>query len=162
MLKELYADEAHVHILQDDALALSPDQILNSTGGIAPYFVVSNLPYYITSPLLRHFLEAEPAPERMVVTIQLDVAQRIIAKPPQMSILAVAVQAYAQPVIVRRTAARSLHPTAQSALSCAPTRPSTRLPWYHQNNVSIFLRLYERVLVRNAKRFVTACHPASI
>ncbi len=79
MLMELYADEAHVHILQGDALALSPAQLLNSTGGLAPYFVVGNLPYYITSPLLRHFLEADPAPERMVTTIQLDVAQRIVA-----------------------------------------------------------------------------------
>ena len=110
LLADLYADEAHVHIVQGDVLTLSPDQLLNSTGGIAPYFVIANLPYYITSPLLRHFLEAEPAPERMVVTIQLDVAQRIIAKPPQMSILAVAVQAYAQPEIVRRLPPGAFYP----------------------------------------------------
>ena len=102
MLTDLYTGAAHVHIVPGDALTLSPDQLLDSTGGIAPYFVIANLPYYITSPLLRHFLEADPAPERMVVTVQLDVAQRIVAKPPQMSILAVAVQAYAQPRIVRR------------------------------------------------------------
>ncbi len=102
MLTNLYADTEHVHIVHGDALILPPDQLLDSTGGLAPYFVVANLPYYITSPLLRHFLEADPAPDRMVVTVQLDVAQRIVAKPPQMSILAVAVQAYAQPQIVRR------------------------------------------------------------
>jgi len=102
MLAQLYADAPHVHILQGDALTLTPDQILSSTGGMAPYFVIGNLPYYITSALLRHFLEADPPPERMVVTIQQDVAHRIIAKPPQMSILAVAVQAYTQPKIVRQ------------------------------------------------------------
>ena len=102
MLNDLYADAGHVHIVPGDALTLSPGQLLSSTGGLAPYFVVANLPYYIASPLLRHFLEADPAPERMVVTVQLDVAQRIVARPPQMSILAVAVQAYARPQIVRR------------------------------------------------------------
>jgi 16S rRNA (adenine1518-N6/adenine1519-N6)-dimethyltransferase len=102
MLEQLYADTSHVHILQGDALTLTPNKILSSTGGVAPYFVVGNLPYYITSALLRHFLEADPAPERMVVTIQLDVAKRIIAKPPQMSILAIAIQAYAKPKIVRQ------------------------------------------------------------
>ena len=102
MLAQLYIDTPHVHILQGDALTLTPYQLLNSTGGVAPYFVVGNLPYYITSALLRHYLEADPAPERMIVTLQLDVAQRIVAQPPQMSILAVAIQAYARPKIVRQ------------------------------------------------------------
>lgn len=104
MLAELYSDWPDVHIVQGNALEVSPGQLLEECGGVSPYFVVANIPYYITSPLLRHFLEAEPAPERMVLTIQLDVARRIVAQPPQMNLLAVSVQAYAHPRIVRRLA----------------------------------------------------------
>ena len=102
LLAELYEDWPHVHVIQGDALAISPKQALAQSGGVAPYYVLGNIPYYITSPLLRHFLEAEPRPERMVFTIQLDVAKRIAAHPPRMSLLAVSVQVYARPTIVRK------------------------------------------------------------
>jgi len=102
MLRDLYAGWEHVHIVHGDALKLSPRELLEKTGGLAPYFVLGNIPYYITSPLLRHYLEAEPRPRRLVFTLQLDVARRIVARPPQMSLLAVSVQVYAEPRIVRK------------------------------------------------------------
>jgi len=102
MLTALYEDWPQVHIIHGDALKLAPAEVLKQTGGIESYFVLGNIPYYITSPLLRHFLEADPPPERMVFTLQLEVARRIVARPPQMSLLAVSVQAYARPTIVRK------------------------------------------------------------
>ena len=102
LLTELYEAWPQVYILHADALKLSPRQALEQTGGVAPYYALGNIPYYITSPLLRHFLEAELPPQRMLFTIQLDVARRIVAQPPQMSLLAVSVQAYARPQIVRK------------------------------------------------------------
>jgi 16S rRNA (adenine1518-N6/adenine1519-N6)-dimethyltransferase len=102
MLAELYENWPQVHIIHADALKISPADALEQTGRLAPYFVLGNIPYYITSPLLRHFLEATPRPERVVSTIQLDVARRIVARPPQMSLLAVSVQTYARPRIVRK------------------------------------------------------------
>ncbi len=101
LLADLYQTWPQVQIVQGDALTFSPAQALGLQEGVAPYYVLGNIPYYITSPLLRHFLEAEPPPQRIVVTIQRDVAQRIVARPPQMSLLAVAVQLYARPRIVR-------------------------------------------------------------
>lgn len=102
MLAGHFRDWPGFYLLHADALAIKPEQALNETGGPAPYFLVANLPYYITSPLLRHFLEAGQPPARSVLTVQLDVAQRIIARPPEMSLLAVAVQVYARPSLVRR------------------------------------------------------------
>ena len=110
MLADVYADWPHVHIIHGDALALSPHELLTQTGGSAPYVVVGNIPYYITSPLLRHFLEAEPQPTRLVFTLQLDVARRIVARPPHMSLLAVSVQVYAIPTIVRKLAPGAFTP----------------------------------------------------
>jgi len=64
------------------------------------YKLVANLPYNITSFILRNFLEQKPRPKEMTLLVQKEVAERVIAKPGQMSLLAVAVQFYARPRIV--------------------------------------------------------------
>jgi 16S rRNA (adenine1518-N6/adenine1519-N6)-dimethyltransferase len=64
------------------------------------YKLVSNLPYYITSPTIRKFLETENKPEEIVVLVQREVAERIAAKPSRMSILAVSVQFYGDPQVI--------------------------------------------------------------
>jgi len=64
------------------------------------YKVVANIPYYITSKLLRTFLEAKNSPISMTLLVQKEVAQRIIAKPGKMSVLAFSVQYYAKTEIV--------------------------------------------------------------
>lgn len=70
------------------------------TSKLENYKLVSNLPYYITSPVIRKFLEAENRPEEMVLLVQREVAERIAAKPSRMSILAVSVQFYSDPQII--------------------------------------------------------------
>lgn len=79
----------------------------------SPFKVVANLPYYITSAVMRHLLEATPRPERIVVTVQKEVAQRMVAGPGQMSLLAVSVQFYGQPKIVQRIPAGAFYPPPQ-------------------------------------------------
>jgi len=61
------------------------------------YKVVANIPYYLTSNLLRVLAESANPPSLMVLLVQKEVAQRITAKPGQMSVLAVSVQLYYQP-----------------------------------------------------------------
>jgi 16S rRNA (adenine1518-N6/adenine1519-N6)-dimethyltransferase len=77
-----------------------------------PYKVVANLPYYITSAVLRHFLEARAKPSLMVVTVQREVAQRIVAGPGQMSLLAVSVQFYGRPRIVAKAPPGAFYPSS--------------------------------------------------
>jgi 16S rRNA (adenine1518-N6/adenine1519-N6)-dimethyltransferase len=74
------------------------------------YKVVANLPYYITSAVLRHLLEQADRPALAVVMVQKEVAERICAEPGQMSLLAVSVQSYAHPQIVHRTPASAFYP----------------------------------------------------
>lgn len=74
------------------------------------YKVVANLPYYITSAVIRHLLEATPRPERVVVTVQKEVAQRMVARPGQMSLLAVSVQFYGQPTLAHHIPAGAFYP----------------------------------------------------
>lgn len=94
ILEKTLADFKNVKIIQGDALTL------NHQLGLKKYKLVANLPYYITAPVLRKFLETKNQPESLTVIVQKEVAHRICAKPPKMSILAVAIQVYASPKIV--------------------------------------------------------------
>jgi len=68
------------------------------------------LPFYLTAPVIRKFLEAENPPKEMIFMVQKEVGQRICAKPPKMSILAVSVQIYAKPEIVSYISKNSFWP----------------------------------------------------
>jgi len=86
----------NVEIVYGDILKI-PSYQLPTTN----YKLIANLPYYIVSPVIRKFLEfAEVGPRQMILMVQKEVAQRICAKPPDMSILAVSVQFYAKPEIL--------------------------------------------------------------
>ncbi len=105
ILREQLAGLPNVQIVHGDILQLA-DFGFPHRG----YKVVANLPYYITSAVLRHFLEREPRPRLMVVTVQREVAERIVARPGGMSLLAVSVQFYGQPRIVARIPAGAFYP----------------------------------------------------
>jgi len=64
------------------------------------YKVIGNIPYYLTSYLFRLLLELDKKPGTIVLMLQKEVAQRIIAQPPQMSLLSISVQFYAKPEII--------------------------------------------------------------
>ncbi|MBU2539727.1 ribosomal RNA small subunit methyltransferase A [Patescibacteria group bacterium] len=74
------------------------------------YKVISNIPYYITSPIVRKFLELKKPPSSMVLMVQKEVAQRICNNPPKMSILSVSVQFYAKPKIIDYVSKESFWP----------------------------------------------------
>jgi len=107
------ADLPNVEIIHGDVLELNPADLVRQHRTDLQYKVVANLPYYITSAILRHLLTAEVRPKLMVVTVQLEVAQRITAQPGDMSLLAVSVQFYGRPRIVARIKAGSFYPSPQ-------------------------------------------------
>ncbi|MFM8323185.1 MAG: ribosomal RNA small subunit methyltransferase A, partial [Chloroflexota bacterium] len=76
----------------------------------APYRVAANIPYYITSALIRRLLETHPAPQRVVLTVQREVAERICAAPGDMSLLALSVQVFGRPQIAGRIPAGAFYP----------------------------------------------------
>lgn len=78
------------------------------------YKIVANLPYNITSAFLRKFLsQAKQKPDLMVLLLQREVAERICAKPGQMSLLAVSVQAYATAEIIDLVPAKAFFPAPE-------------------------------------------------
>ncbi|MEM7029886.1 MAG: 16S rRNA (adenine(1518)-N(6)/adenine(1519)-N(6))-dimethyltransferase RsmA [Chloroflexota bacterium] len=83
---------------QADILSVDPGSLCAPEENQS-YQVVANLPYYITSPIIQHLLEAQHPPRKIIITVQKEVAQRIVAKPGAMSVLAVAVQLYGHPTL---------------------------------------------------------------
>lgn len=115
----------------DDILNVNLPELL----GDQPYVVVANVPYYITSAIIRLLLELPHAPRRLVLTMQLEVAERLIAKPGDMTLLSVSAQFYAKPKIVTRfnKAVFYPRPDVDSAVArlerCTTARPSMcRMP----------------------------------
>lgn len=115
-LRSMLAARSNVTLVAGDILQLDPAQLLTdylTTGPpdhLATYKVVANIPYYITSAVIRHLLEADIKPQSIVLTVQLEVAQRIIAEPDDMNLLAVSVQFYGVPRIVQRIPAGAFYP----------------------------------------------------
>lgn len=93
ILREQLAPYPNIKLHWQDILELD----LGKLFGDQPFKVVANLPYYITSAILRKLLEGQPKPTTLTVMMQKQVAERLVAKPNDMSILAVSVQFYGDP-----------------------------------------------------------------
>jgi len=117
-LEQTLASFDNVSIINEDILQIDPAALLQEQKAKFPlaisspfsYKVVANLPYYITSPVLRHFLEASVKPQIMVVMVQKEVAEAIVAEPGQMSVLSISVQFYGEPRIISYVPAQCFYP----------------------------------------------------
>jgi len=102
--KELENNEIkNIEVINQDILN-TKHKVLN-----AKYKLIANLPYYITAPVIRMFLENN-SPELMVLMVQKEVGQRICANPPQMSKIAVFTQFYGKPEIVSNVSKECFYP----------------------------------------------------
>ncbi len=112
-------------LVEGDALNFTPTELEPE-----PYKLVANIPYYITSAILRHFLESEHRPQRVVLMVQKEVAQRIIAKPPEMSLLAVSVQYFGRARIHAIVPAGAFYPAPKvdSAILVIETFTPAEMP----------------------------------
>jgi 16S rRNA (adenine1518-N6/adenine1519-N6)-dimethyltransferase len=105
-LKAVIASFQNIRVIHGDILKLSPAELIDQPD----YLVVANIPYYITSAVIRHLLESASKPRRVVLTIQKEVAQRICATPGDLSLLALSVQVYGKPEIASYIPANAFHP----------------------------------------------------
>jgi 16S rRNA (adenine1518-N6/adenine1519-N6)-dimethyltransferase len=106
ILKKVLAEARNVQIINDDILTLNLFTLIEEPD----YLVVANIPYNITSLLIRHLLESHSPPRRLVLTLQKEVAHRICAIPGDMSLLALSVQVYGCPEIIAHIPAAAFYP----------------------------------------------------
>jgi|SRR3989344_279617 len=95
ILRENLKEYNNIETLEGDILKFNDYSLLTKN-----YKLIANIPYYLTSPLIRKFLESENKPEEIILMIQKEVAQRICSKPGDMSLLSVSVQFYAEAKII--------------------------------------------------------------
>jgi 16S rRNA (adenine1518-N6/adenine1519-N6)-dimethyltransferase len=117
---------SNIRLIHGDILQLDPGELMQGKD----YLVVANIPYNITSALVRHLLECTHPPRRIVLTIQKEVAERICALPGKLSILALSVQVYGKPRLHAIIPAQSFYPAPKvdSAILSVDIYPEPIMP----------------------------------
>lgn len=135
LLRTHLSDSSHLHIVTADIREVPPQKLLtdhrvNSCERYGQYKVVGNLPYYVASPIIRHFLESDCKPAKMVVMVQKEVAENMVAQPGRMGLLSLAVQVYGSPRIVTRVLASKFRPkpNVDSAVVAIDVYPEPLVP----------------------------------
>lgn len=144
-LQDHFSGRARIH--QGDILQVDLEQILSGTR----YIVVANLPYSIATAAIQRMFEADHPPDRMVVMVQREVAERMAARPPEMSILSVAVQFYARVKIQFRIGSGAFipKPRVESAVVRLDRHPQPLLAREHHTR---FFRLVKAGFSQRRKR----------
>ena len=137
-LEEVISPYSNIQVIHADVLDINPDEFIEQQD----YLVVANIPYYITSAVIRHLLESNPKPRRIVLTIQKEVAERICAGPGDMSLLALSVQVYGQPHIATRISAGAFYPAPKvdSSVLVVNIYPSPVIPIEELDNFFQFIK----------------------
>lgn len=135
-LAEALTPFSNVQIVPGDILELDPSTLVNQEN----YVVVANIPYYITSAIIRHLLEADLKPSRVILTIQKEVAQRIVARDGKMSLLSLSVFVFGEPEIAGIIPAGSFFPApdVDSAVLRIRLHPEPLIP---SNRLDQFFKL---------------------
>jgi 16S rRNA (adenine1518-N6/adenine1519-N6)-dimethyltransferase len=123
VLQDRFGSHANFTLHHEDILQADVSALLGGAGEPLRYKCVANIPYYITSAVMRHLLESEPQPDLIVLLVQREVAQRITAKPGDLSLLAISVQFYGQPEIVGVVPAGAFYPAPKVDSAILRVRP---------------------------------------
>ena len=121
------SDLANIKIIEGNALALNGD-FFQQYFPSHPYKLVANLPYYLTSAIIRFFLGSLHRPVMMVLMVQKEVAERIVATPPEANILSVAVQFYGHPEIITLVPKQNFLPIPKVDSALIRITPHKKLP----------------------------------
>jgi len=118
ILKETVPE--HVNIIHQDALQFTPPS--------TPYKIVANIPYYITSPLINHFLQADNPPTSMTLLTQKEVAEKICKQNPDMTVLSLQVALFGEAKLIRKVANTCFHPAPKVESAILHIEINKKLP----------------------------------
>jgi len=104
-LKHNFSKSKNLFIYHEDILKFNIEKYIKGS-----YKIVANIPYYLTSRLLRNFLERKNKPKSMILMVQKEVAERIIARSKKENLLSTSVKFYGKPKIIMEVSAKSFYP----------------------------------------------------
>lgn len=163
VLQDNLTEFENVRIIQGDILSFRTSDLVQEDN----YLVVANIPYYITSRIIRNLLESELKPNRIILTIQHEVAQRMCAKTEKMSLLSLSVLMYGEPSLEARIPAGAFYPVPKvdSAVVLVNLYPD---PLLNETEREIFFGLikagflHKRKTLRNSLSKGLARSPAEV
>lgn len=135
-LEDILQPYPNVELVRGDILEVNLNELLTEPN----YIVAANIPYYITSALIRQLLEADAPPKRIILTVQKEVAERICAPAGNLSLLGLSVQVYGQPEITDTIPAGAFYPAPKvdSAVVRIEILPEPIIP---RPQLDLFFRL---------------------
>ena len=135
-LRAVLQNSQNVRIIEADVLKLDIEELVNRSA----YCVVANIPYYLTSALIRKLLEVQNRAERIVLTIQREVAERILAPIGKYGLLTLSVRMYGDPYIAGYIPASAFYPEpkVESAILSIQLQTSPRV---HDELIPIVFKL---------------------
>lgn len=139
IFKAINSDLTNVKIIKANALTLSQQFFKNYLP--KPYKLVANLPYYLTSAFLHFFLPSQFCPVMMVIMVQQEVAERIVANPPKANLLSVAVQFYGTPEIICQVSRDCFWPAPQVDSAILRIIPHLKGKSYKVDNEKEFFKI---------------------
>lgn len=147
ILRALGSGYTNLDILPSNILKLDSRYVYNRykqwskvKNGKTGYKLVSNLPYYITSAILKLFLETDLSPDLIVVMMQKEVAERIVADPGEMSILGISVQFFGEPEIVAQVPRTAFWPKPEVDSAIVRIKPRKQIP-FEVDDIKLFFRI---------------------
>lgn len=145
-LESILAPHQNIRVVHGNILDISPGDLIAQP----EYLVVANIPYYITSAIIRHLLESQNKPRRIVLTIQKEVAKRICATPGDLSLLALSVQVYGSPRIAASIPAGAFFPApnVDSAVLVVDIYPR---PYIEESLLNTFFKLIKAGFAQKRK-----------
>jgi len=143
ILKETLKDFNNIEVINIDIL--KTENLFDKK-----YKVIANIPYYLTSPLIRKFLEDKNPPVEMVLMLQKEVAERICSKPPNMSLLAVSVQFYADVKIVSVVSKNCFWPAPKIDSAIIKIIPHEK----HNVDADLFFKIVKAGFIQPRKQLV--------
>jgi 16S rRNA (adenine1518-N6/adenine1519-N6)-dimethyltransferase len=111
LTRQRLGGNAALTMIAADILDFEPGELLEEAGVQPPYVVAGNLPFYITQPIVRRLLEADPAPERIVVMVQREVARRMVADGGRESLLSMSIKFHGKPQALRDVPSSAFWPS---------------------------------------------------
>jgi 16S rRNA (adenine1518-N6/adenine1519-N6)-dimethyltransferase len=161
LLIERFESNPRVHLFNGDVLNHAVGELVERFLPDADCLkMVSNIPYYITSPILMHFLESEVRFASLTVMIQKEVADRMVADPggKEYGILSIACQLYARPYIVHSVSPKCFRPRPKvdSAIVHIPIREDCGLS---REERDLFFKIVRSSFGQRRKKLINALTP---
>lgn len=151
-LQEKFTAHKNFSIVEGDALTFDPSSDTRFAKG---YKLIANIPYYITGAILEYYLSNKHQPSQMVVLVQKEVAERVVARDKKESILSIAVKVYGNPSIVYRVKRGSFNPIPNVDSAVLSIDTISRKNFIHNDHEDTFFKVLKAGFAHKRKFLIS-------